>query len=177
MGSTTTQDRPGTRGYAPVRIAFRFDDSVGVPIAIFRSSIPSPSMPLFTLHHAPRDAVCKTRGRVVRYSFLVRLLHPLLHAGLSRRTVNYFFRSATIISHAWNSNCRRTADILGIFRVRRVSSRIGWEIATSRSPSIARCSRRRGAPPYTNSSRGSDRTTVRSAVNGTLPSIPARPTC
>jgi hypothetical protein len=29
---------------------------------------------------------------VVRYSLLVRLLHPLLHAGLSRRTVNYFFR-------------------------------------------------------------------------------------
>jgi hypothetical protein len=35
----------------------------------------------------------KTRGRVVRYSLLVRLLHPLLHAGLSRRTVNYFFGS------------------------------------------------------------------------------------
>jgi hypothetical protein len=28
----------------------------------------------------------KTRGQVDRYSFLVRLLPPLLHAGLSRRT-------------------------------------------------------------------------------------------
>jgi hypothetical protein len=28
----------------------------------------------------------KTRGRVDRYSFLVRLFHPLLHAGFSRRT-------------------------------------------------------------------------------------------
>jgi hypothetical protein len=28
---------------------------------------------------------------VVRYSFLVRLFHPLLHAGLSRRSVNISF--------------------------------------------------------------------------------------
>ena len=28
----------------------------------------------------------KTRGRVDRYSFLVRILHSLLHAGLARRT-------------------------------------------------------------------------------------------
>ena len=97
MGSTTTQDRPEARDIAPDHVAFRFDDSVGVPIAIFRSSIPSPTVPLFTLRHAPRDAWCKTRGRVVRYSFLVRLFHPLLHAGLSRRSVNYFSRSATII--------------------------------------------------------------------------------
>jgi hypothetical protein len=91
VGSTTTQDRPGTCVSAPVRIAFRFDDSVGVPIAIFRSSIPSPSVPVFTLQRWLHSARCKTRGRVVRYTFLVRLLHPLLHAGLSRRTVNYFF--------------------------------------------------------------------------------------
>jgi len=52
-------------------MAFRFDDSVGVPIAIFRSSIPSPSVPLFTLQRWLRSARCKTRGRVVRYSFLV----------------------------------------------------------------------------------------------------------
>ena len=101
MGSTTTQDRPGTRDCAPVRIAFRFDDSVGVPIAIFRSSIPSPSIPLFTLRRTLHSARRKTRGRADRYSFLVRRLHPLLHAGLSRRTVNYFSRHG-------NSNCRRT---------------------------------------------------------------------
>ncbi len=60
--------------------------SVGVLIAPFRSSIPSPPIPLFTLHCAPRDTQRKTRGRVDRYSFLVRNFHPLLPAGLSRRT-------------------------------------------------------------------------------------------
>src|SRR5438128_8989287 len=35
---------------------------------------------------------CKTRGRADRYSFLVRLFHPLLHAGLSRRTEMAMFR-------------------------------------------------------------------------------------
>src|ERR1019366_8721548 len=59
---------------------------VGVLIASFRSSIPSPPIPLFTLRCAPRDAQRKTRGRVDRYSFLVGILPPLLHAGLSRRT-------------------------------------------------------------------------------------------
>jgi len=37
------------------------------------------------LRCAPRGAQRKTRGRVVRYSFLVRIFHPLLSAGLSRR--------------------------------------------------------------------------------------------
>ena len=62
MGSTTTQDRPGTRAIAPGHVAFRFDDSVGALIAIFRSSIPSPSIPLFTLHRAPRDAPVQNSG-------------------------------------------------------------------------------------------------------------------
>src|SRR5215469_1835864 len=61
-------------------------DDVGVLRARFRSSIPSPPIPLFTFHCAPRDAQRKTRGRVDRYSFLVRNLHPLLPAGLSRHT-------------------------------------------------------------------------------------------
>ncbi len=58
------------------------------PDGRFRSSIPTPPIPLFTLRIAPRGALRKTRGRVVRYSFLVRIFHPLLHAGLSRRTGN-----------------------------------------------------------------------------------------
>src|ERR1035437_9089214 len=61
-------------------------DCVGVLIASFRSSIPSPPIPLFTLRCTPHGAQRKTRGRVVRYSFLVGLFHSLLHAGLSRRT-------------------------------------------------------------------------------------------
>ena len=35
-----------------------------------------------------------SRGGVARYAFTVRLFHPLLHAGLSRRTYSYL--SATI---------------------------------------------------------------------------------
>ena len=39
-----------------------------------------------TLRSTPHGALRKTRGRVVRYSFLVGLFHSLLHAGLARRT-------------------------------------------------------------------------------------------
>jgi len=39
---------------------------VCVRIYSFRSWITHPAYPLFTLHRAPRDARCKTRGRVVR---------------------------------------------------------------------------------------------------------------
>jgi hypothetical protein len=78
----------------PVHVAFRLAKDVGALIARFRSSIPRPPIPLFTLHCAPRDAQRKTRGRVDRYSFLVRLFHPLLQTGLSRRTGYPLFSSA-----------------------------------------------------------------------------------
>src|SRR5260370_310856 len=52
----------------------------------FDAQSPSPPVPLFTLRRLPRGSQRKTRGRVVRYSFLVRLFHSLLHAGLSRRS-------------------------------------------------------------------------------------------
>ena len=70
----------------PVRVAFRLAKGVGTLMARFRSSIPCPPIPLFTLHWTPRGVQRKTRGRVDRYSFLVRLFHPLLPTGLSRRT-------------------------------------------------------------------------------------------
>src|SRR5215471_17730173 len=63
------------------------NDSVGALIALFRSSIPIPPIPLFMLRRPPRDDQRKTRGRADRYSFLVRLSHSLHHAGLSRRSV------------------------------------------------------------------------------------------
>jgi hypothetical protein len=56
------------------------------PLRIFEAQLPSPPIPLFTLRRSPHDDQRKTRGRVDRYSFLVRPLHSLLHAGLSRRT-------------------------------------------------------------------------------------------
>ena len=72
MGSATTQGRPATCSSAAGHVAFRSGDGVGALIANFRSSIPSPSFPLFTLHWTLRSAQCKTRGRADRYSFLVR---------------------------------------------------------------------------------------------------------
>ena len=47
-------------------VAFRRTKGVGVLIAHFRSSIPSPPIPLFTLHCAPRGSQRKTRGRADR---------------------------------------------------------------------------------------------------------------
>src|SRR5580692_12776330 len=44
-------------------------------------------MPLFTLHVPPRDGPRKTRGQDgFAISFPAGLFHPLLHAGLTRRT-------------------------------------------------------------------------------------------
>src|SRR5674476_1356363 len=75
LGSTTTQGQPGTRISLPAMLPSATDDSVGAPIEAFRSSIPSPSFPLFTLQCILHSTHRKTRGRVDRYSFLVRLFH------------------------------------------------------------------------------------------------------
>jgi hypothetical protein len=48
---------------------------------------------------------------MVRYSFLVRLSHPLLHAGLSRRLLDHFIRS---IQQGLRD---RHADLLGRFQI------------------------------------------------------------
>src|SRR5271170_4904200 len=74
------------RYIVPAHVAFHQCKRVGVLIASFLSSIPSPPVPLFTLPRTPRGTPRKTRGRVVRYSFLVGLFHSLLHAGLARHT-------------------------------------------------------------------------------------------
>src|SRR6516165_11488268 len=84
---------------SPVMLPSVYAYDVGVLIAGFRSSIPSPPMPLFMLHRVPRGTQRKTQGRADRYSFLVRLFHSLLHAGLSRRT-NIHLSLATIASAA-----------------------------------------------------------------------------
>jgi len=51
------------RDNVTVHVAFRFSNGVGVLIANFRSSIPSPPIPLFTLRSTPHGAPRKTRGR------------------------------------------------------------------------------------------------------------------
>src|SRR4029078_3226014 len=104
----TTQGRPATRAGAAGRVAFRSGDDVGALIANFRSSIPSPSFPLFTLHWTLHSAQRKTRGRADRYSFLVRLFHPQLHAGSSRRTNTFFSRHGL---RSWSRSRTRTVSL------------------------------------------------------------------
>ena len=94
----------------PVHVAFRLAKDVGALMARFRSSIPRPPIPLFTLHCAPHGVQRKTRGRVDRYSLLVRLFHPLLQTGLSRRTgysLASALQSGSKLPHSKQSACFR----------------------------------------------------------------------
>src|SRR2546427_11572401 len=59
------------------------------------------------LRRVPRDTQRKTRGRADRYSFLVRLFHPLLHAGLSRRTEMAILRQSLRRISLSAGNCGR----------------------------------------------------------------------
>ena len=63
-------------------------NGVGILIRrLFAAQLPRPPMPLSTLQDTPHDVPCKTRGQDgFATSFPVGLLHPLQHAGLSRRT-------------------------------------------------------------------------------------------
>ena len=75
------------RAIAPVHVAFRTLQGRRRPDCQFTELNTHPAYPLSTLRCVPRDTQRKTRGRADRYSFLVRNFHPLLHAGLARRTV------------------------------------------------------------------------------------------
>jgi hypothetical protein len=48
---------------------------------------------------------------MVRYSFLVRLSHPLLHAGLSRRILDHLVRPRQHVGR------NRQANLLGSFEI------------------------------------------------------------
>src|SRR5438094_8996000 len=63
-------------------------NEVGVLIyGLFAAQSPRPPMTLSTLQETPRDVPSKTRGQDgFATSFPVGLLHPLQHAGLSRRS-------------------------------------------------------------------------------------------
>src|SRR6266851_7834974 len=63
-------------------------NEVGVLIyGLFAAQSPRPPMPLSTLQETSHDVPCKTRGQDgFATSFPVGLLHPLQHAGLSRRS-------------------------------------------------------------------------------------------
>src|SRR5712675_2523571 len=63
-------------------------NKVGILIyGLFAAQSPRPPMPLSTLQETPRGVPSKARGQDgFATSFPVGLLHPLQHAGLSRRT-------------------------------------------------------------------------------------------
>src|SRR5712664_2367238 len=63
-------------------------NKVGILIyGLFAAQSPRPPVPLSTLQETPRDVPSKTRGQDgFATSFPVGLLHPLQHAGLSRRS-------------------------------------------------------------------------------------------
>src|SRR5438445_8349641 len=57
------QSRIGTRDFAPLRVAFRIHGQRRRSEEYFRSSIPSPPIPLFTLRRRLRSQQRKTRGQ------------------------------------------------------------------------------------------------------------------
>src|SRR6266566_8299015 len=63
FGSWTTPGLAAARAYAPASVAFPLQAHGRRPEFVFRSSIPRPSMPLSTLHPAPRGTQRKTRGQ------------------------------------------------------------------------------------------------------------------
>src|SRR3981081_1480720 len=89
-GSTTTQDRSGARGNAPVRFAFRQCKSVGVlDEKYFAAQWLACTLPCQRFA-APLPVCCAgLRAGLVRYAFTVMDLHHLLLAGLPAHYINF----------------------------------------------------------------------------------------
>jgi hypothetical protein len=78
-----------------------------------------PAYPLSTLHWVPRSSSARLDAETDRYSFLVRLLYPLLHAGLPRCTIIGIV-SPTTMMVGFRPNC----GFLGSVSMDRVPSLI-----------------------------------------------------
>jgi hypothetical protein len=82
-GSSTTPGRPSACASALRRLAFRYTDSVGTRDQF---SIAAPWLacpyPYRRFADTLADACARLRADVVRYSFIVGDLHPVLPAGL-----------------------------------------------------------------------------------------------
>src|ERR1039457_1956353 len=66
LGSSTTQDCPGTRAIVPVHVAFRNSVRRQHHAYVFSELNTQPTYPLFMLGLTPHGVRRKTRGRVVR---------------------------------------------------------------------------------------------------------------
>jgi hypothetical protein len=90
-GSPTTPGRAGTRDIAPVRVAFRNENSVGIRSnSSFAAQWLAYAHPYRRFTAALTDNSARLGADVDRYSFIVVDLHHLLPAGLpahSHRTV------------------------------------------------------------------------------------------
>src|SRR5437870_4606177 len=107
-------------------------NEVGILIyGLFAAQSPRPPMPLSTLHETPHDVPRKTRGQDgFATSSPVGLLHPLQHAGLSRRTPN--------CPYAPEESLCETDD------EHRASDRLGRKVRPmTREPDVARRTTRR----------------------------------
>jgi len=72
---------------APDRVAFPFLSTGSALRMRFSKLNTQPTdASVYASAQASRPCAAKLEVKVVRYSFLVGLFHPLLHAGLSRRT-------------------------------------------------------------------------------------------
>ena len=82
-GSSTTPGRPSARVGALGRIAFRYTDSVGTrdQFSIAARWLAC-TFPYRRFADILADACARLGADAVRYSFIVRDLHPLLLAGL-----------------------------------------------------------------------------------------------
>ncbi len=91
-GSPTTPGRAGTRADAPVRVAFRFENSVGTrDNSSFAAQWLAYAHPYRRFTPALTDDGARLGADADRYSFIVVDLHHLLPAGLpahSQRTVD-----------------------------------------------------------------------------------------
>ena len=78
----------------------------------------------------PHDGQRKTRGQVVRYSFPVRLFHPLLHAGLSRRSWVSTILSVNLCdaSDLPSLQCVHASGCLVPCRAQTTFSEISWNV-------------------------------------------------
>src|SRR6266576_1210719 len=89
-------------------------NEVGILIyGLFAAQSPRPPMPLSTLQATPRDVPSKTRGQDgFATSFPVGLLHPLQHAGLSRRSPACpQFRSDQLLAQSSSYRASKTARV------------------------------------------------------------------